>query len=84
MSLFKKKATLDGYSEDTTWHMVKKSVKCPECGKKTNVLYIMAAGNMLERCKECTDIAEDKLIAQCPTCYLESFEEYKEWKSKRK
>jgi len=91
MSWFKKKETLDGYSEDTTWHgfmtvmssrMTEKGEKCKECGKKTNVLYTMAAGSTMERCKDCTDKAEDNLISQCPSCYLFSFEEYKEWKRK--
>ena len=88
---FKKKETLDGYSEDDSWHnfltvmssrVTKKGEKCGECGKKTDVLFTMTAGSMLERCRKCTNIAEDNLIAQCPTCYLDSFEEYKEWKKK--
>ena len=92
MSLFKKKEILDGYSEDNCWHgfltvmssrICLKEERCGICNKKTDVLFVMAAGDMTERCRECTNIAEDNLIAQCPTCYLDSFEEYKEWKEKR-
>ena len=92
MSWFKRKETLDGYSEDTHWHhfltvmssrIAPKGEKCGICGKDSSVLFIMAAGDIVWRCKECTDIAEDILIAQCPTCYLGSFEEYLEWKKKK-
>ena len=89
---FKKKETLDDYSEDTHWYhnltvmssrIAKKGEKCQECGKKIDVLFLMAAGSIKELCRECCNIAEDKLIEQCPACYLDSFEEYKEWKKKQ-
>ena len=96
MSWFKKKETLDGYSEDTHWggfpttmcsRPASKNEKCGNCGrklKKEEWLTHLTAGNSSTYCKECIGLAEDNLIAQCPHHYLLSFEEYKKWKARQK
>lgn len=94
MSWFKKKETLDGYSEDTHWNKYPmitmcrqdapkgKWLICGKCGKKTKITKCLTAGRITDYCPECLEVAKDKLIAECPHHYLRSFEEYKEWKKK--
>jgi len=93
---FKKKETLDGYSEDSNWLLFPtamytrkptkgEKVNCGTCGKKIKrdeYFTMMSAGSIQPYCDACFEIARDNLISQCPTCYLGSFEEYKEWKRK--
>ena len=56
--------------------------KCDVCHKKTDTLTFMSAGDYLLRCPECARIMSERLIEECPSCYL-SNAEYKEWKKHR-
>ena len=59
-----------------------KNEKCGMCNEKADSITYLTAGSMTGYCSKCIKIAEINLINQCPHHYLNSFEEYKEWKRK--